>query len=73
MAVSGGVGGDGSRMGPGDWAAGLALPQFALLSNFTQAPDRPRTVTGIARALRANQPKITNRARQLVKRGYLHV
>ena len=52
-------------------AAGLTFPQFALLSHFTQAPDRPRTVTGIARALNANQPKITKRARQLIAQGYL--
>ncbi len=116
MAVSGGAGDDGSRMGPEaagrsgtgprpgtgrrpgveqlwqtlDWlglvdelatrridrtlrAAGLTFPQFVLLSHFTQAPGRPRTLTRIARALRANQPKITKRARQLVERGYLHV
>jgi DNA-binding MarR family transcriptional regulator len=51
----------------------LTFPQFALLSYFTQAPDRSRTITGIARVLRANQPKITKRIRQLVERGYLHV
>ena len=54
-------------------AAGLSFPQFALLSHFTQAPSRARTVTGIARALRANQPKISKRAQQLVESGLLEV
>ena len=59
-----------------DWlglADELSFPQFALLSHFTQAPSRARTVTGIARALRANQQKISKRAQQLVESGLLEV
>ena len=51
--------------------AGLALPQFILLNQFSHRPEEGRTITAIARALQRPQPGVSKTVAKLIERGYL--